>query len=215
MSMTRLVAATLAVLLLIPATAMAGPKEGTNGDRTRKEPRIQNCAEGVIEYDGLTELWPPNHKASLGVLDFTPADPEQEYSYDVYAYHNQVLENAAEMNGSGNTPLEEDITLTIREPQEGEEGVFEMETGRNHYTGMAVTGTRTFDTSIIAERSGQDQDGRIYLIAGTVDFGDETEESDEDGTCDFSFPVYVPHDQGNHNNEGRPLEDGGLLFMGL
>ena len=62
------------------------------------------------------------------------------------------------------------------------------------------------DFLIRGERSGRVKEGRNYTISGMVTFTNSNPVPDAtpatDVTCDFSFTIHVPHDQGNGN--GKP-----------
>lgn len=190
---TRLIAAALCALLLIPAAAGAQPsadKPG-KGNHAGQGPDgtpdlAQDCDGGTVEYDGPTDVWPPNHKLIPADLTFTP-DTDDMYSYSAMAGHDQVVDGE-ELNGSGNTPFETDIAF-VQEDGTTTQMIMGMETGE-----------QTFPMQVRAERSGRDMTGRTYTIAGMVTYG-------MGEPCDFAFEITVPHDQGKRG--------GPALLLGL
>ena len=98
------------------------------------------------------------------------------------ANHDQFLPDGEEINGAGNT--DDDITPAMGTP--------------------SGTGSVVQDFLIRSERSGRVQEGRNYTISGAVEF---TNSDPVDPTpllattCDFSFSIFVPHDQGNGNGK--------------
>jgi hypothetical protein len=191
---TRLIAACLGVLLLIPATASAAPKDGKGqGHQQTETNQAQDCfydsgeLAGTASFSGTNDLWPPNHKYRDATAVWQTADPEDDFVGMYSATHNQFNEDGTEFNGAGNTS--DDIV---------------DDAGQNSGVLMSDdAGTDTADYQIRAERAGTDQDGRTYSITGDWTITDSN--GDEGSTtCDFEFFVYVPHDQGNRNNQGRP-----------
>jgi hypothetical protein len=140
---------------------------------------------GDITYTGPLSMWPPNHKYEGATLTATAVDPEDAVNMTFTATHNQYLPDGSELNGSGNTA--NDIT-----PQAGS---------------VEGTGVASQAFQIRSERSGREQEGRVYTISGTATFTDDLTPDGSSRTitgtsCDFEFTITVPHDQG-HGNKGR------------
>jgi hypothetical protein len=136
---------------------------------------------GTITYEGPTELWPPNHKYVPASITWTDEDPNDDLAAEFMAGHDQFVDGE-EINGAGNT--DNDIT-----PAAG------MPTG---------TGSVTQDFLIRSERSGRVKAGRNYTISGAVEFSNSDPLDPTPAlptSCDFSFSIFVPHDQGNGNGK--------------
>jgi hypothetical protein len=137
---------------------------------------------GTTTYVGPTELWPPNHKYVPATITWTDEDAGDEVMVDFMAGHDQFLPDGEEINGAGNT--DNDITPAMGAPTETGEVVQEFQ--------------------IRSERSGRVQEGRNYTISGVVTFGNNNVADPEPATsqtCEFSFTIHVPHDQGNGNGK--------------
>jgi hypothetical protein len=184
----RIVTAALAVVLVVIA-ASAGGASAEQGHQTKYATITKDCInsitgldEGDITYTGPVEVWPPNHKYVSATITVTDDDAEpatDEATAAVAGRHDQVLDDGAEMTGTGNTDPATDVV-----------------------PGAPGTGTPTATTSVQfrAERSGHKWTdggdawrGRTYTftVSGTTDNGLTT--------CNpVDFTATVPHDQGNH-----------------
>ena len=185
------------LLALALVTGVMATVSFAGGDNTKevRGSETQECNDDTLgilvgdeTYAGPLELWPPNHKYDQGTLTVTAVDPEDGVNVVFTAGHDQFVQDAesgqaVEMNGSGNTT--DDIT-----PAAGE------------LNGTGVV-SQVFD--IRSERSGRVLEGRTYEIAGTATFTDDLVADGSarpvTGTsCDFSFLITVPHDQGHGND---------------
>jgi hypothetical protein len=168
------------------------------GDNPKEErgTTTQECDDDVlgnvgdITYSGPLSLWPPNHKYDQGTLTATANDAEDTVNIVFTATHDQFVTDAesgqvSEMNGTGNTT--NDIS-----PAAGD-----------------ITGTGTVSQvfDIRSERSGRALEGRTYTIDGTATYTDDLvadgSSSPLGTSCDFTFTIVVPHDQGHGKDEGR------------
>ena len=135
---------------------------------------------GTTTYEGPTSLWPPNHKYVPATITWTDEDPADEVMVEFVANHDQFIDGE-EINGAGNT--DDDITPAMGMP--------------------SGTGVVTQDFLIRSERSGRVQEGRYYTISGMVEFTNSAPAPDPTpaltNTCNFSFTIFVPHDQGKGN----------------
>lgn len=177
--------------IALKAAAPSSGKSVDSGPRTDKAsssktskivrtcPQDDGSPAGTITFEGATALWPPNHK--MVPVQITWADEDAQDSLGVVwrAAHDQFAEDGSELQGSGNTS--DDITPAT---QPGDR--------------LTGTGSITQPFQVRAERSGTRGEGRTYTIAGTAFFSDsDNDGSSEDVTsCDFSFDIVVPHDQG-------------------
>ena len=173
----------------IMAVAGVGGASATQGHQTKYDTVKQDCInsltgadEGDIVYSGPVEVWPPNHKYVSATITVTDDDAEpatDEATAAVAGRHDQMLDDGAEMTGSGNTDPATDVK-----------------------PGAPGKGTPTATTSVEfrAERSGHKWTdggdawrGRTYTftVSGTTDNGLTTCEP-------VDFTAVVPHDQGNH-----------------
>jgi hypothetical protein len=184
----RLLCAAIAALVVV-AVGGAGAASATQGHQTKYATITKDCInsitnqdEGDITYTGPTEVWPPNHKYVSATITVTDDDAEpltDEATASVAGSHDQMLDDGAEMTGSGNTDPATDVV-----------------------PGAPGTGTPTATTGVQfrAERSGHKWTdggdawrGRTYTftVMGTTDNGVST--------CKpVDFTATVPHDQGNH-----------------
>lgn len=139
---------------------------------------------GSVVYEGPTELWPPNHKYVPATVTFIDEDSDPATGDDLIAEfvagHDQIIDGE-EINGAGNT--DNDITPAAGMP--------------------SGTGTVVQDFLIRSERSGRVKAGRNYTISGAVEFSDSNTNlsSVDTNACEFSFTIFVPHDQGNGNGK--------------
>lgn len=161
----------LAVTLVVPATAGTKDVKGTSSQDCINATTGQK--EGTFTYDGVTGAWPPNHKDRQATIALTDDDVEpatDTATISVTGTHDQIAANGKEFVGSGNTALLTDVT-----PGAGE-------------------GTPTAIATFFfrGERSGTEQDGRVYTFTanGTTDNGLSKCEP-------VYFTAFVPHDQGH------------------
>jgi hypothetical protein len=181
----------LAALAALAVTAVVGVggASAVQGHQTQYATVTKDCInsitgqdEGDITYTGPVVVWPPNHKYVSATITVTDVDAEpvtDQATASVAGTHDQMLDDGAEMTGSGNTDPATDVV-----------------------PGPPGTGTPTAQTSVQfrAERSGHKWTdggdawrGRTYTftVSGTTDNGLST--------CNpVTFTATVPHDQGNH-----------------
>ena len=184
----RLLLAALAAVGVM-AVAGVGGASAEQGHQTKYDTVTKDCInsltgadEGDIVYTGPVEVWPPNHKYVAATITVTDDDAEpatDQATAAVAGSHDQMLDDGAEMNGSGNTDPATDVV-----------------------PGAPGMGTPTARTGVQfrAERSGHKWTdggdawrGRTYTftVSGTTDNGLTTCEP-------VDFTAVVPHDQGNH-----------------
>jgi hypothetical protein len=184
----RLLCAAIAALV-VAAVGGVGAASATQGHQTKYATITTDCInsitgqdEGDITYTGPIEVWPPNHKYVSATITVTDDDAEpatDQATASVAGRHDQMLDDGAEMTGSGNTDPATDVV-----------------------PGPPGTGSPTATTGVQfrAERSGHKWTdggdawrGRTYTftVMGTTDDGLTT--------CNpVDFTATVPHDQGNH-----------------
>jgi hypothetical protein len=184
----RLLCAAIAALVVV-AIGGVGAASATQGQQTKYATITKDCInsitgqdEGDITYTGPVEVWPPNHKYVSATITVTDDDAEpatDQATASVAGRHDQMLDDGAEMTGTGNTDPATDVM-----------------------PGAPGTGTPTATTGVQfrAERSGHKWTdggdawrGRTYTftVMGTTDNGLTT--------CNpVDFTATVPHDQGNH-----------------
>jgi hypothetical protein len=130
-------------------------------------------ADGTIDVDGATKLWPPNHKMKPYDIHAIPDDESDHVDLVTFITHDEYADpetHSDEMNGSGNP------NVTDAEPFQAD---------------SMGDGTQTTHHDIRAERSGRGT-GRLYDIRVTATF-------DGDACSDggpVSFYVCIPHDMG-------------------
>jgi hypothetical protein len=190
---TRLFVAALAALVVVAVVGVSGAS-AVQGHQTKYATITKDCInsitgqdEGDITYTGPVEVWPPNHKYVSATITVTDVDAEpatDQATAAVAGGHDQVLDDGAEMTGTGNTDPATDVM-----------------------PGAPGTGTPTAETSVQfrAERSGHKWTdggdswrGRTYTftVSGTTDNGLTT--------CNpVNFTATVPHDQGNHTGASK------------
>lgn len=169
--------AALAALVVI-AVATTGATAGDNPKATKKVVTV-DCInavtgqdEGDITYDGPDSVWPPNHKYVTATITLTDDDAEPATdgaAVAVAGTHDQILSDGTELNGSGNTDPATDVV-----PGAG-----------------SGSPSASAPVSFRAERSGREQDGRVYTftVTGTTD--------STLSECEpVTFTATVPHDQG-------------------
>jgi hypothetical protein len=115
-------------------------------------------------------MWPPNHKyrtATITATEGSDLDPMDEVTISSMGSHDEIVDGV-EMNGAGHTAND------VSPP-----------------AAMAMgTGSASVQHQIRGERSGRG-DGRTYTFNVHATFDNGTK------SCDQTFTVEVPHDQGH------------------
>lgn len=158
-------AAAVAVAVAAPAVAGNGgphPAPGAQSDDVTVE---CNDDGDLVNLDGPTLLWPPNHKLvdiEITMINADEGDASNQVTFSTMSTHDEIAEDGTEMNGSGNTA--EDTVDIDTASGEGE-----------------ASGT----LQVRAERSGRG-DGREYTVNVDGMAGDDE--------CSAEFTILVPHD---------------------
>ena len=188
---TRRLTAAAAVFALLGAGAGGavaakggnGDTAGTGGKRERYGSDERVCAENgttgekrTITYNGVLEMWPPNHKYRTGSITAKDSDGGN-VTLVTTGTHDEYLEDGTELNGAGNTDNDTDI-----QPVDGAMG-----------DGEATTTHR-----LRGERSGRG-DGRTYTLTAVATWEDGS-------TCEEEFTVTVPHDQGQGSGKPAAIK---------
>jgi hypothetical protein len=180
-------------MALLLSLALVGPLGAKPGNKYSNEVarETHNCsnADGVIDFTGPENMWPPNHKYQPFTTIATADDPDAEVTLEVAGTHDEILEDGSEMNGAGNTDPATDVN-----PNPGEA----MDTMGEPDDDGDGNGVATVRQEARSERSGQG-DGRTYTISVFATFGgDPCEvEMDEEGNIvevAVTYTMTVPHD---------------------
>ena len=181
--LTALLAAAVAGTLFVAAPLGAAPK-GTENYNKSFDTAATDCDEGhELVIHAPTKLWPPNHKYFEDVYVIASSDDSSEaIELTTSGVHDQYGEDGTEMNGAGNTTRDiyvddEDADKVQTNEDQADPQVVAFEEG---------AGSVRTDWAVRAERSGQDQTGRVYTLSAMALIGDDE--------CSVSVDMTVPHD---------------------
>lgn len=195
--------ASVSALGLVGPVVAAPTPTGSQTETTSTSP--DDCGEGnSLIAVHPTLLWPPNHKyfgdvAGENLYFLAEDDDGGSVTLATTGTHNQYDSEGAELNGSGNTG-DEDGDGVADDVTPNEDGPLSAES-----TATAPAYAETADGSVQtnwmarAERAGTGVKAgvpnRTYTLTGMATF--------DDGSCDLSIEIVVPHDMGKGTGNGK------------